>query len=106
MKETELISGDYSRQFVVDGGEIQRACGLNLVKFAGAISSPILNVAAGVRSCFAMAQGGMCVGMSKEMEISIEKRADLHETTQVQIVFELGAVRTEGVLVQKVTTTD
>jgi hypothetical protein len=106
MKETELISGDYSRQYVVDGGEIQMANGLKLVKFAGGITRPILNVTGGVRSCFAMAQGGMCVGMSKEMEISVDKRNDLHETTQVAIVFELGAVRTEGVLVKKVTTTD
>lgn len=106
MKETELISGDYSRQYVVDGGEIQKANGINLVKFAGGITRPILTVSGGVRNCFVMAQGGMCVGMSKEMEISIDKRPDLHETTQVAIVFELGAVRTEGVLVKKVTTTD
>lgn len=106
MKETELISGDFSRQYVVDGGEIQKASGLGLVKFAGAIARPILSVSGGVRSCFAMAQGAICVGMSKEMALSIEKRTDLVETTQVQIVFELGAVRTEGVLVQKVTTTD
>jgi hypothetical protein len=106
MKETELISGDYSRQYVVDGGEIQMANGLKLVKFAGGITYPILNVTGGVRDCFAMAQNGMCVGMSKEMEIKIDPRPDLHETTQVSIVFELGAVRTEGVLVKKVTTTD
>ncbi len=106
MKETELVSGDYSRQYVVEKGEIQSACGINLVKFAGGITRPILGVSGGVRSCFVLAQGGMCVGMSKEMEISIDKRPDLHETTQVQIVFELGAVRTEGVLVQKFTTTD
>jgi hypothetical protein len=106
MKETELISGDYTRQYVVEGGEIQKAAGFNLIKFAGAITRPILTVSGGTRNCFAVAQGGMCVGMSKEMEISIDKRADLHETTQVAIVFELGAVRTEGVLVKKVTTTD
>lgn len=105
MKETELISGDFSRQYVVDSGEIKRANGLNLVLFAGAITNPILSVASSVRSCFALAQGGMCVGMSKEMELKIQERPDLHETTQVEIVFELGAVRTEGILVQKVTTT-
>jgi hypothetical protein len=106
MKENELVSGDYSRQYVVDAGEMVKANGLNLVKFAGGITRPILTVAAGVRSCFAMAQNAMCVGMSKEMEIKIQERPDLHETTQVEIIFELGAVRTEGVLVKKVTTTD
>jgi len=106
MKETELISGDYSRQYVVDGGEMQKAAGLGLVKFAGAINRPILNVSGGVRSCFVMTQGAMVVGMSKEMELSIKDRPDLHETKQVEIVFEFGAVRSEGILVQKVTTTD
>ena len=106
MKETELISGDYSRQYVVEKGEIQMANGLQLIKFGGAVTTPMLNVSGGVRDCFVMAQGGMCVGMSKEMEIKIDPRPDLHETTQVSIVFELGAVRTEGVLVKKVTTTD
>jgi len=106
MKETELVSGDYSRQYVIDGGEIQKAAGLGLVKFAGAINRPILDVTGGVRSCFVLAQGGMVVGMSKDMALTIKDRADLHETTQVEIVFEFGAVRTEGLLVQKVTTTD
>lgn len=106
MKETELVSGDYSRQYVVDAGEIQRANGINLLKFAGAITRPILDVTGGVRTNFAMAQGGMVVGMSKEMSIKIEDRNDLHETTQVEVVFELGSVRPDGLLIQKVTTTD
>jgi len=37
--------------------------------------------------------------------LKVEPRPDLIEVTQVQIVFDLGAVRTEGVLVQKVNTT-
>lgn len=106
MKENELTNGDFTRQSVVDGGEIVKANGIGLVKFAGGISNPILSVSGGVRSCFCMAQGAMCVGMSKEMAVTIKDRPDLYETTQVEIVFELGAVRTEGVLVQKVTTTD
>ena len=106
MKETELISGDYNRNYVVEKGEIQSACGIQLVKFAGAITTPILTVSGGVRDCFVLAQDGMCVGMSKEMDIKIEDRPDLHETKQVSIVFELGAVRTEGARVMKFTTTD
>lgn len=106
MKENELTNGDFTRASVVDAGEIVKANGLNIIKFAGAITRPILNVTAAVRSCFAMAQGGMCVGISKEMAISIKDRADLYETTQVEIIFELGAVRTEGKLVQKVTATE
>jgi len=106
MKSLELVSGDYSRQYVVDKGQINTAIGIDLIKFAGQVTRPILNVSGGVRDCFVMSTRGICVGMSKELGLKIENRTDLIETTQVQITFQLGATRTEGVLVQKVTTTD
>lgn len=106
MKETELTSGDFSRQFVVDQGEIVKAAGISIIKFAANANNPILNVTAGVRDCFAMSTRGICVGLSKEMSIKIQDRPDYVDVKQVQIVFILGAVRTEGVLVQKVQTTD
>lgn len=108
MKETELISGDYTRQFVVEKGSIQQAGQFQLVKFAGgsSIVSPILDVTAAVRSNFAMSDRAMVVGMSKEMSLKVEPRPDLHETTQVVIEFDFGAVRSEGKLIQKVTSTD
>lgn len=105
MGETELTSGDFTRQYAIEKGQLTMAAGLELVKFAGAIQNPILSDVANVRTNFAMSTRGMCVGMSKEMGLKIEPRPDLIETSQVQIVFDLGAVRTEGVLVQKVTTT-
>jgi hypothetical protein len=77
-----------------------------LVKFGGAATNPILAVSGGTRDCFVMSTRAMCVGMSKEFGINIEKRNDLHETVQVEVVFELGAVRTEGKLIKKVQTTD
>lgn len=106
MKETELISGDFSRNFVVDKGSMVQAAGLNLVKFAGNAREPVLPVSAGVRSCFAMTSRGLCYGLSQDMEITIKDRPDLVNVNQVQITGILGAVRTEGVHVQKVTTTD
>jgi hypothetical protein len=105
MKETELISGDFSRQYVVEKGKIMQAAGLQLIHFAGGVTSPILDVNSSVRDCFAMSTRAMCVGMSKEMGLKVEGRSDLIETTQVQIIFDLGAVRTEGYLLQKVQTT-
>jgi len=44
--------------------------------------------------------------MPKQFEITVQERTDLIQTKQVQGNWTLGAVRTEGVLVQKVTTTD
>lgn len=107
MLETELVSGDFSRQYAIDkGGNIERALGYEIVKYGGAATNPILAVSGGTRDCFAMSTRAMCVGMSKEVGINIEKRSDLHETVQVEVVFELGAVRTEGKLIKKVQTTD
>lgn len=106
MGETELISGDFSRQFAIDNGEIVRALGMELIFFGGSVNNPLLTVSAGTRDNFALAERGLCYGMSKEMSITIKDRPDFIETKQVQILGQFGAVRTEGVLLQKVTTTD
>lgn len=106
MQETELVSGDFSRQYAIDKGRMVEANGIALIPFAGSINRPILSVAAGVRTCLALAERGLCYGVTKEIGVTIKDRADMIETAQVQAIFELGAVRTEGVRVQKVTTTD
>ncbi len=108
MGELELTSGDYSREYVVDKGRMQIATGINLVKFAATGAGgadPLLSVASGVRTSFAMAQGAICVGLSRSWSVKIQERTDLIDTKQVQITGVLGAVRTEGKLIQKVTTT-
>ncbi len=106
MLETELTSGDFSRQYAVDKGRIMQAAGYEIVQYGGSVANPLLPVSGGVRDCFAMSTRAMCVGMSKEVAIAIEKRSDLHETVQVEVVFEMGAVRTEGKLIKKFQTTD
>lgn len=106
MQELELISGDFSRQFVVDRGEIVRAVGMEIVVFAANAPQPIINVRTGsVRENIAFAGRGLCYGISKDMTIKIQDRPDFIDTKQVQITGILGAVRTEGVLVQQVDTT-
>lgn len=106
MKELELTSGDYTRQSVVDGGKIAKAAGFDLIIFGGAVNNPLLSVSGGTRSNVAMSARGICVGMSKELGIKVSDRDDLVETAQVQAILDMGAVRTEGVLVQKMTSTD
>jgi len=107
MQETELTSGDFTRAFVVEQGEIVKAVGINLVVFAANAPDPILNVTGGgVRENIAFAGRGLCYGISKDMTIKIQDRPDFIDTKQVQITGILGAVRTEGVLVQQVNTTD
>lgn len=105
MQETELTSGDFVRELSVDKGRMVKAAGLDLVHFAANRPQPILNVASGERELIAASSRGICLGISKDMSISIQERNDLVETHQVQVIMEIGAVRTEGALVQKVLTT-
>lgn len=106
MQENELVNGDFSRQYAIDKGMMTQANGFDLIAFGAGIARPMLSVTGGVRTCLAIAERGICVGVSKEMSVKVQERPDLIETSQVQIIFELGAVRTEGVRVQKFTTTD
>lgn len=105
MQEIELISGDYTREFVVEGGSITKALGMDLISFGANAPQPIIPVVSSERALVAASSRGICVGVSREMSIKIEERPDMIETHQVQVVMELGAVRTEGALVQKVRTT-
>ncbi len=105
MNEQQLTSGDYSREFAVDKGMIQRAAGLNVQTFSANATLPVLDVTSGVRSCIAMVKGAMVVGMQKEFSVKIEDRPDLHFTKQIKVSGILGAARTEGKRIQKVTTT-
>lgn len=106
MQETELTSGDFSREYVVEKGKIVRAAGIQLTHFGGKINNPILQVSAGnVRSCVAWASDAIQVGLAKEAEIETTRRGDLNMTKQVQASMFLGAVRKEGSRVQLVNTT-
>jgi hypothetical protein len=109
MSELELTSGDYSREYVVDKGTISRASGIELIKFAASGAGgadAILPVVTGVRTSFCMAENAIAVGIGRSWTIEVQPRNDLYDTTQIKITGVLGAVRTEGKLIQKVTTTD
>lgn len=106
MQETELTSGDFTRQFAVEKGKIVNAAGIDLIGFGGKVGNPILSVSAGnVRSCIALAEKGVQVGLAKDAEVFMDIRPDLNRAKQVQAVLMLGAVRKEGVRVQEVQTT-
>jgi hypothetical protein len=104
-KETELISGDFSRRFVVDQGEISKVLKFNVLVYGASVNNPMISVTSTTRDCIAMSSRAMCYGMAVDMKLKVQDRTDLYETVQVQVIVELGAVRTEGVLMQKVQTT-
>lgn len=105
--ETELMSGDFTRQFALDNknGRLQMANGFELKHFAADAPVPILSVASTTRDCIAASKRAICVGISEELSIEMDKRPDLNGLTQVQASMFMGGVRTEGKLLQKVQTT-
>lgn len=105
MKEAELTSGDFTRGFAIEKGELVKANGLDIIKFASGATTPVLDVNIGVRDCLAIAQGGIALGIQKDITVRVEKRPDLLETWQIVATGYVGAVRTEGKLIQKVQTT-
>lgn len=108
MQIATLTSRDYSTQMAVEKGVMIMAAGMGLIPFGNLVTNPVLPLTApgGVRTCFAMAVGGVCVGLSRDWRITVKDRPDLVNVTQVQITGVMGAVRTEGKLIQKYTTTD
>ena len=105
MQETALINSLYTRQSVVDKGELKYAVGFELIKYGGSVLYPMLQVSSGTRYNVACTTRAIVYGMSLDLQLKIQERPDLVETTQVQAIIQLGAVRTEGVLVQKLETT-
>lgn len=103
--ESELTSGDFTRQLKTDDGVIKRGAGLDIIQFGANVANPIIPVSGGQRALIAASKGAFCMGVSKEMSISIKERDDYHEVTQVECIMEIGAVRTEGALVQQVDVT-
>jgi hypothetical protein len=105
MGEAELISGDFTRDYNVENGRIKRALGFDLIAFGASATNPIIPVASSQRKLIAAAKDAFCIGLSKDISIKVEERPDMIETHQVQAIVEIGAVRTEGKLLQSVTTT-
>jgi len=105
MRENELTSGDFSRNFVVDKGTISQALGMDILLFAANDAKPVIPVASSQRALMVGSDRGIALGISKEMEIKIQERTDHHETMQIVVTMQIGAVRTEGKLLQRVNVT-
>lgn len=105
MSETELTSGDFSRQYAIDKGKIMQAAGFDLIHFGKNAPVPILTVNSTTRDCIMGSSRGLCLGISQDLSIEVDKRPDLNNLTQVQASMMMGAVRTEGKLIQKFQTT-
>jgi len=104
---TQLTSGDFSRQYVVDKGRIVSVLGMDLIVFGSKVDNPQLTVSSGVRDCFAVTNLGLVYGMSKDFRVQvIPDYPGYVESTYIQVLGEIGAVRTDEVRTQKVKTTE
>lgn len=101
----QLTEGLYTQQLPVEDGQINKAAGIQLIKFGASARIPVLTVTAGTRKSFCMVKEAMFVGITRAPQIKIQERTDKVNTSQVQITFKLGAVRKEGKLLQQVNTT-
>jgi Phage capsid protein len=103
----QLVNTRYTSQLRLDqnGGQLRSVMDMDVVMFGANTANPALSVSGGVRTCLAVSEKGVCMGLQNEWGITVKDRPDFVNVSQVQIVGTLGGVRTEGVRVQQVTTT-
>jgi hypothetical protein len=102
MSEIELTSGDYTSQYVIEKGAITSALGMGLIAFGAGVTDPILETVGGERISFALAQNGIVLGISLERKVEVKDNPLKIETAIINVIKELGAVRTQGVRIQRV----
>lgn len=108
MQIQQIASRDYGNQMPLQDGELNFAAGIEFVKYGATPigGNPMLSVSGGVRTSFVMAAGAMFVGIARDSQVTVKDRADLVNTTQIQVTMAIGAVRKDGTGIQKITTTD
>lgn len=110
MGETEFINNQYIESRVVDKGVMDKAGAYRVCLFAGSVNggitvvNPILPEGASTRSCVVLAPESIAMAMELA-DLSVSKSATKVNSWDITIDFWINAMRTEGVLVQIVTTT-
>lgn len=102
MSEIELTSGDYTSQYAIEKGTITQGLGMGLVAFGAGVTDPILETVSAERISFALAKDGVALGISLERKVEVKDNPLKVETAIINVIKELGAVRTQGVRVQRV----
>jgi hypothetical protein len=102
MSEIELTSNDYSSQMAIDAGVIRKALGMDLVAFGAGATDPILETVSSERISFALAKNGAVLGISQDRKVEVKDHPLKVETSIINVIKEMGAVRTQGVRVQRI----
>lgn len=104
--ETKLTSGDFDRNYHSEKGNIVRAVGQNVIKFSGTSGLPVISKSGSDREVIAACKGAIVFGVSKQMELTVNRRADKNNSLQLQACMFIGAVRRDGRKIQKVLCTE
>lgn len=105
MQIQQLTNSQYTNQMAIEHGRMVSCLGMDFAVFGQNVTIPVIPVVGGIRQNFVMGKGGLAVGIARNWQVTVKDRSDLVNTTQVQITGAIGAVRTEGKLVQLLTTT-
>jgi hypothetical protein len=90
----------------IDNGRLTNAAGFDLINFAANAPNPVLITDSdnSLRKCVAASTRGIVVGIAIDLEVDSQERTDLIQTSQLVSTITMGAVRTEGVLIQELQT--
>jgi len=102
MGETELTSGDFTREYSVERGVVVNAAGFKVLNFSGTDALPVISKSGANREVIAMAKGAIVLGISKAMTLKINERPDKNNALQLQASMYIGAVRRDGKRIQKI----
>jgi hypothetical protein len=102
MSEVELTSNQYTSQYAIQNGAITQALGMGLIAFGAGVTDPILETVSSERISFALAKDGVALGISLERKVEVKDNPLKVETAIINVIKEMGAVRTQGVRVQRV----
>lgn len=105
--EEKFTSGDYNSGRFVENGKVTGLMGHDVIHFAGgSTANPILTKSGNDRNCFCITDRSVCLGINKDLTITIDRIPTKNNAIQVHAEMFMGAVRTEGALVQKVLCTE
>jgi hypothetical protein len=106
MNEDKFINSFYTKQTVVDNGNITQASGYKTLFFSSGASKPVIGLdSSGFRECATFIAQGITLAVNKEVTITLKDRADLRNVQQVSAILSMGAVRNKAGVVHKIQTT-
>lgn len=90
LKEIQVVNKDYANSAVLENGKVKRFMGIDF------IITERLNITSGNRLIPVWLKSGMHLGIWKDVQAEITKRADKSYATQVYLCMTLGATRTQA----------